>query len=105
MSEILNRFSLHAAKFHGQVWVCLATIWLIVLFCTISSILAQPISARQKKFWILTVCLAPVLGTLAYLPFACRWDYLAHLFFFRMNGKQKTNSESKTGRFDGKQVP
>ena len=101
MSEIFSRFSLHAAKFHGQVWICLGAIWLVVLFCTIASIHAQPFSSRQRKFWILVVCLAPVAGALAYLPFSCRWDYLAQLFFIRLQGKRQKNSGSNSGSFDG----
>lgn len=100
MNEIFGRFSLNAAKFHGQVWLCLGAIWLIVLFCTIASIQAQPLSARQRKFWILVVCLAPVVGTLAYLPFSCRWDYLAQLFFIRLQGKHKKKDGSNSGQFD-----
>lgn len=83
MSEIFSRFSLHAAKFHGQVWLCLGAIWLVVLFCTIASINRQPFTPRQRRLWTLVVCLFPVAGALAYLPFSCRWENFSQLFLFR----------------------
>ncbi|MCE9609816.1 MAG: PLDc N-terminal domain-containing protein [Chthoniobacter sp.] len=99
MSEILAKFSLRAAKFHGQVWMCLVAIWLIVVCCMIASINSQPFSGRQRKFWILTVCLLPIAGALAYLPFSCRWDEVWQLFFFRRHHKdvedQKARPKSK----------
>ena len=101
MKQLFNRFEFSAAKFSGLVWLCLGIIWLLVLWCTIASIRSKPFSARQRKFWILTVCLAPVVGTLAYLPFSCRWDYLAQLFFIRVQRKPKKNSDAESGPSDG----
>ena len=74
---------LHAAKFSGQVWLCLAGVWLVVLACTVASIYAQAFSPRQQKFWLAVVIFVPVLGILAYLPFSFRREQLAHLFFMR----------------------
>ena len=90
MSEIFSRFSMHAAKFHGQVWLCLAAIWLIVLFCTIASINGHHFSPRQRKLWMLVVCLFPVAGALAYLPFSFRWDEFSQLFLLRSKRHDST---------------
>ena len=100
MSEIFSRFSLHAAKFHGQVWVCLAAIWLVVLYCTIASINGQSFTTRQRKLWILVVCLVPVAGALAYLPFSCRWEDFSQLFLFRSK-----RNEPPTGHGNAKSRP
>ena len=97
MSEIFSSFSLHAAKFHGQVWLCLGGIWAMVLFCTISSINAQPWAARQRKGWILMVCLLPIIGTLIYLPFSCHWQELVQQLFMWPTAKAKSASR-KTGK-------
>ena len=100
MSEIFNRFSLHAAKFNGQVWLCLGVIWLIVLACTVTSIYAQPFSARQQKFWISAAIFIPVFGVLAYLPFSFRREHLAQLFFIRL---QKERPKKSTATLDRSQ--
>ena len=105
MSEIFSRFSIHAAKFHGQVWLCLAGIWLIVLFCTIASINGQPFSPRQRKLWMLVVCLFPVAGALAYLPFSFRWDEFSQLFLLRSKPRDSTerkgNAKPRPNRLSG----
>jgi hypothetical protein len=94
MSEILNRFSLHAAKFGTQVWLCLAVIWLVVLGCTITSILAQSFSPRQQRFWMAVVIGIPLFGVLAYLPFSFRREQLAQLFFIRQKDRPKKPAAS-----------
>jgi hypothetical protein len=66
-----------------------AAIWLAILLCTISSILGQPFSRRQRVFWILMVTLVPVLGMLAYLPFSIRRDELPTAFLIRGSSKDK----------------
>ena len=101
MSDIFSRFSLHAAKFNGQVWLCLAVIWLIVLGSAITSIYAQPFSARQQKFWILAVVFLPLLGVLAYLPFSFRREQLAQLFFIRLQRDRNSKHASTASRFKG----
>ncbi len=103
MSEIFNRFSFHAAKFNGQVWVCLALIWLLVLGCTITSIQAQPFSARQRKFWMAVVIFVPLLGILAYLPSSFRREQLAQLFFFRSQRDRSPKHAAAQSRFTGGQ--
>lgn len=101
MSELFNRFSLHAAKFNDQVWICLAIIWLVVLACALTSIYAQPFSARQQKFWVTTVVLIPLLGVLAYLPFSFRREQLAQLFFIRLQRDRPKKGASASTRSAG----
>ena len=101
MSDIFSRFSLHAAKFSGQVWLCLAFIWLVVAGCAITSIQAQPFSARQRKFWISAVVFIPLLGVLAYLPFSFRREQLAQLFFIRLQRDRNSKHAPKSERLAG----
>lgn len=101
MSDIFSRFSLHAAKFNGQVWICLALIWLVVLGCAITSIHAQPFSSRQQKFWISAVVCIPLLGVLAYLPFSFRREQLAQLFFLRQQRDRSGKPAATASRFTG----
>ncbi len=105
MSEIFSRFSFHAGKFHGQVWICLAGIWLVVLLCTLASINSQPFSARQRRFWILAVCLFPLVGLLAYLPFSCRWEQLAQLLFIRLQGSHGKTRGANAKQLSGGRTP
>lgn len=101
MTDIFNRFSLHAAKFNGQVWLCLGIIWLVVLACAITSIYMQPFSVRQRRFWILTVIFAPLLGVLAYLPFSFRREQLAQLFFIRSQRDRSSRHATSPIRIAG----
>jgi len=102
MSELAYQFSLHAAKFTGQVWVCLGVIWLVVLACAFTSIQAQPFSARQQKFWISVVVFVPILGVLAYLPFSFQREHLAQLFFIRLKqDRPKKAASTATGSGGG----
>ena len=101
MTDIFTRFSLHAAKFSGQVWLCLAVIWLVVLACAISSIYAQAFSPRQQRFWISTVIFIPLLGVLAYLPFSFRREQLAQLFFIRSQRDRSNKRTAAANRFTG----
>ena len=80
MSELLNRFSLEAAKFSLQTAVCMAAIWLAVVACGLLSIRSQAFSARQRWFWILTIVCLPGLGLLCYLPFALDKDRPGKLY-------------------------
>ena len=63
-----------------MVYFALTVIWCSVVLCTISSIFAQPFDRRQRIFWIALVVLVPVLGILAYLPFALRKEEMPHIF-------------------------
>ncbi len=93
MSHILNRFSLNAAKWNNSVALALAIIWIAVLGCVISSILAQPFDPRQRFFWIALVILLPGIGILAYLPFAFRKEDLPHIFL-RKSKRSKKKKDS-----------
>lgn len=70
MRDALNKFSLDAVKFNGQMFICLVAIWLVVIGTAISSIYSQPFSPKQRLFWILLVICLPVIGLLIYLPFS-----------------------------------
>ena len=96
MTELIHRFSYHAVKFNAQVLICLLVIWAAVLACTISSILAQPFTKAQRKFWILAVLLVPLLGVLAYLPFSFRKEDMPHIFLPKRK-KEKKKSGPKDG--------
>jgi hypothetical protein len=104
MSEIFSRFSLHAAKFSGQVWVCLAVIWLVVLGCSLASIRAQAFSVRQQRFWQLVVICVPVFGVLAYLPFSFRREQLLQLFFIRQQKDRSKKAIAAPARSEGGRV-
>jgi hypothetical protein len=92
VSNLLNRFSLHATDWNGWVGGALVMIWACVVACVISSILAQPFQRGQRAFWIATVILLPVLGILAYLPFAFRKENLPHIFLRHSKHPRKDRS-------------
>lgn len=91
MSELFGRFSFQQAKLSPQIAACLLVIWLIVLFCALSSVFTQPFTRSQRIFWLAMILLLPVVGLLAYLPFSFRREDLPQLFL----GKQ---SRQKQGR-------
>jgi hypothetical protein len=70
MKDSLSRFSLEAVKFNSQMFICLVAIWLIVVGTAISSIYSQPLTKKQRMFWVLMVVCLPVAGVLIYLPFS-----------------------------------
>ncbi len=99
VTHILNHFSLQAAKWNGMVVFVLIFIWIGVLTCVVSSILAQPFERSQRIFWIALVILLPLFGILAYLPFSFRKEELPHLFFRKKKRAKKpkaheSNAES-----------
>lgn len=103
MSELLNRFSLEAAKFNLQVFLCLLVIWVAMVYCAIISINSQAFSERQRRAWLLTVIGIPLLGMLAYLPFSIRREDLPQIFLLKLNkdrlaGKEKKHSPTRGGR-------
>ena len=89
MSELLSRFTFQEIKLTSQIWLTALAIWLTILACTVTSILAQPFSKRQRAFWIAIVCCLPILGLLAYLPFSIRRDELPTAFLLRGSAKDK----------------
>jgi uncharacterized membrane protein YhaH (DUF805 family) len=97
MQDFFNRFSLRTIKFDWPVILVLAVIWLVVLGCVISSILAQPLAGRQKTFWVAVVVCVPLFGVLAYLPFSFKKEDLPHIFL----AKAKKSKKRRTGQPPG----
>ena len=97
MSELLNRFSFQASKFNAQMVACFAFLWIVVLWCVVASILAQPFSPRQRIFWIAIVVFVPLLGVLANLPFSFRREDLPQFFVM----KTQKDRQKKTSRRGG----
>jgi hypothetical protein len=96
MSELLNRFSFQASKFNAQIAACFLFLWLVVLWCVIASILAQPFSPRQRLFWIAIVVFLPLFGVLAYLPFSFKREDLPQ-FFVMKTQKDRQKRAAKKG--------
>ena len=92
MSHILNHFSLQAAKWNGLVFVALVMIWIAVVACVVSSILAQPFDRTQRLFWIAVVIVLPFVGILAYLPFAIRREDLPYIFARRKRRPRRSKN-------------
>ena len=78
MSEILYRFSFDGAKFSGYTLAGLIAIWAVVVACTIAEIFNQPFPFKRRLFWICVVVAIPLVGVLAYLPYALKTDELPH---------------------------
>jgi len=85
MSEILNRFSLEAAKFNGQIFLSLLLIWIALVYCAVVSIKSQSFSPRQRRLWIWIILCVPLLGLLAYLPFSVRREDLPQVFLMKIH--------------------
>lgn len=94
MSEILNRFSLEAAKFNFQVFACLLLIWFAIVYCAMQSIASQSCSPRQRRIWRWIVVGVPLFGLLAYLPFSIRREDAPHILLLR---PQKDRTQKKVG--------
>ena len=97
MSELLNRFSFQASKFNPQIAACFGFLWLVVLWCVIASILAQPFSSRQRLFWIGIVVLLPLFGVLAYLPFSFKREDLPQFFVMKTQKDRHKKGSKKPG--------
>jgi uncharacterized protein YacL len=95
MSHLLNHFSFQAAKWNGGMLFVLAFIWLCVIGCVISSILSQSPDRSQRIFWIAIVVLLPVVGVLAYLPFACNRKDLPLLFMRKPKKRTAAKSDDE----------
>ncbi len=95
MSELLNRFHFQEASLTTQVWLAAALIWLAVVACTITSIIAQPFSARQRFVWVFIVAAVPLFGLLSYLPFSIRRDDLPTAFLMRGQSKSRDKKGHK----------
>src|SRR6266581_1858168 len=96
MSEILNRFSLEAAKFNSQVFLSLFLIWITMVYCAVISINSQGFSERQRRLWIWIIVAVPLLGMLAYLPFSVRREDLPQVFLMKIH-KDRALKKVKAG--------
>jgi len=85
MSEILNRFSLEAAKFNGQVFFCLFLIWIALVACAFASLNGQAFSDPRRRLWRLIIVCVPLFGLLAYLPFSIRREDLPQVFLMKIH--------------------
>lgn len=94
MSELLNRFSFQFSKLTVPVLAALGAIWMVILICTISSILTQPFSKTQRLFWIAIVVLVPFAGVLAYLPFSIKREDLPQIFLAKPKPRPKRGLKS-----------
>jgi len=66
---------------HGTIVLWAAfLVWLIVVGCAVSSVLAQSFSRRQKIAWVSVILFVPLIGLMAYLPFSIRKSDLPLLF-------------------------
>ena len=95
MSELLNRFSFQASKFNAQIAACFSVLWLVVLWCVVASILAQPFSPRQRLFWIAVVVFVPLFGVLAYLPFSFKREDLPQFFAMKTQKDRQKKASKK----------
>lgn len=77
MSGLLQSIGLQPGSL---VMICTLFLWLVVVACAISSVVAQPIKPKQRTFWIALILGLPLLGLLAYLPFSIRKDQHPLLF-------------------------
>jgi uncharacterized membrane protein YoaK (UPF0700 family) len=94
MSHLLNHFSLKAAKWDGTIVLALLLLWTGVLGCVISSIISQPFDRKQRTFWILMVVFVPLLGVLAYLPFAFSKDAIPYIFLRKKKRHKRDKPEA-----------
>ena len=101
MSEILSRFSLEAAKFNFQIFLCLFLIWAAMVVCAVVSINSQNFSERRRWMWIWIVVGIPLFGLLAYAPFSVRREDLPHLFLMTMQKDQRAKKAKKAAATTG----
>ena len=95
MSELLSRFTFQESKLTTQIWVVGLGLWMAILLCAFSSILAQPFTKKQRSFWLLVVMLVPIFGLLVYLPFSIRRDELPTAFLLRGTAKERKKGNSR----------
>lgn len=100
MSEILNRFSLEAAKFNSQVFLSLFLVWIAIVYCAVLSVNSQGFSDRQRRLWIWILVCVPLLGLLAYLPFSVRREDLPQIFLMKFH-KDRALKKAKSGTLPG----
>jgi len=77
-------------RINSTIIICLLVIWLILTLCTISSILNQPFTKKQRFFWIVFVLAGPLVGILAYLPFSFNKEEVPDIFLMKhKKGKKR----------------
>ena len=97
ITSLTSRFSFQAMRIDSLVINILLALWLTITLCTISSILSQPFSKKQRLFWILLVVAMPLFGILAYLPFSINKDDVSDIFMMRhKKGKKRSGAGSVT---------
>lgn len=86
MQDLINRFDFNSPKLDSQIIVCAIIIWLTVMVCGITSVRSQGWTRRKQLFWVLLIVALPLVGLLAYLPFAIHFEENAQYFGWK---KQK----------------
>ena len=92
MRDFIDRFTLDAIKFDYQVLAGMVIIWMLVVVCSIHSLLNQRIKPSTRNLWIAVILGLPVIGVLFYLPFSFRLENYPDLFIWK---KSKANSGKK----------
>ncbi len=87
--KLLYRFDFQTAHWDARIGGMLLLIWVLIVVCAISSIRSQSMSVGQQRLWIAIVILLPLVGLLAYLPFAVRRDEMPHYFRFRSKDRHR----------------
>jgi hypothetical protein len=95
MRQALDRFTLEAAKFNGQVFLCLLVIWAVLVCCAVLSINSQGFSERQRRLWLWVVAGVPLVGLLVYLPFSIRRDDLPQIFLLKWQRDRQAKKAKK----------
>ncbi len=92
MERLLNKFSFDGSKIDWKIWALLGVIWLVTVACGLGSVLAQRkrFTPKEVRFWILMIVAVPMLGLLAYLPYAMPRD--GFTVFGQPKPKKKTST-------------
>lgn len=93
--KLLYRFDPQTAHWDARVAAFLPLVWILILICAISSIRSQSMGPGQQRFWIAVVILLPVIGLLAYLPFAVKADDMPHYFRFRSKDRHRHGARNE----------
>lgn len=92
MRDLLDRFTLDAIKFDYQVLAGMIVIWVLVLVCSIHSLMNQRMKASTRNLWIAVIVGLPIVGVLLYLPFSFRLENYPDLFIWK---KSKARNAGK----------
>lgn len=83
MLEFIYKFSWESIKFDYQVLACLLVIWMVVVVCSIFSVLSRPFTPLQRSLWILAIVALPPFGLMFYLPFSMKVEQSPEMMFAR----------------------